>query len=54
MVFVFHDIHWSAGMEEAWEEIKAHPRVKVTVDLFFSGLVFFKPELTKQHYRLRF
>ena len=53
-VFVFHDIHWSAGMEEAWEEIKAHPRVKVTVDLFFSGLVFFKPELTKQHYRLRF
>jgi predicted O-methyltransferase YrrM len=53
-VFVFHDIHWSPGMEHAWEEIKAHPRVRVTVDLFFSGLVFFKPELSKQHYHIRF
>lgn len=53
-VFVFHDIHWSEGMEQVWEEIKAHPRVRVTADLFFSGLVFFKPELSKQHYRIRF
>ena len=29
-VFVFDDIHWSKGMEEAWEEIKKHPKVKVT------------------------
>lgn len=53
-VFVFHDIHWSAEMEEAWEEIKNHPRVRVTADMFFSGLVFFKPELSRQHYHLRF
>ncbi len=53
-VFVFHDIHWSAEMEEAWETIKNHPQVSVTVDLFFSGLVFFRHELSKQHYRLRF
>src|SRR5690606_1310758 len=24
-VHVFDDIHWSKGMEEAWERIKAHP-----------------------------
>ena len=52
-VFVFDDIHWSPGMEAAWERVRAHPRVTLTVDLFFVGLVFFRPEIrTKQHYEL--
>jgi hypothetical protein len=29
----FDDIHWSA-MEEAWEIIKLHPKVTVTIDTF--------------------
>lgn len=41
-VFVFDDIHWSAEMEEAWKEIKAHPQVTVTIDVFDFGLVFFR------------
>ncbi|GAB3993296.1 class I SAM-dependent methyltransferase [Spirosoma daeguense] len=53
-VFVFDDIHWSAEMEQAWEVIKAHPRVIVTVDLFWVGLVFFRKEQPKQHFVLRF
>ncbi len=52
-VFVFDDIHWSAEMEEAWEQIKAHQKVTVTVDLFFLGLVFFRPEQAKEHFLLR-
>jgi hypothetical protein len=28
----FDDIHWSAAMEEAWEIIKLHPKVTVTID----------------------
>ncbi|WP_037316604.1 O-methyltransferase [Salegentibacter sp. Hel_I_6] len=52
-VFVFDDIHWSAGMEEAWEEIKAHPQVQVTIDTFFLGLVFFRKEQAKQHFTIR-
>ena len=53
-VFIFDDIHWSAGMERAWATIKADPAVRVTIDLFGVGLVFFRREQPKQHFVLRF
>ena len=53
-VFIFDDIHWSDEMEEAWEAIKAHPQVTVTVDLFFMGLVFFRKEQREEHFAVRF
>ncbi|OFY67558.1 MAG: hypothetical protein A3H98_03480 [Bacteroidetes bacterium RIFCSPLOWO2_02_FULL_36_8] len=40
-VFVIHDIHWSKGMEKAWEEITKNPAVSLSLDLFEMGLVFF-------------
>lgn len=43
-VMIFDDIYWSEGMTRAWEEIKAHKQVTVTVDLFKFGLVFFRTE----------
>ncbi len=54
-VLVFDDIHWTRDMEEAWEEIKAHPSVTLSIDLFFMGLVFFREEIReKQHFILRY
>jgi predicted O-methyltransferase YrrM len=53
-LFIFDDIRWSKEMEKAWEEIKNHPQVTVTIDLFFIGLVYFKKDQTKQHFQLRF
>ena len=53
-VFVFDDIHWSGGMEQAWDYIKKHPSVSVTIDLFWVGLVFFRQEQPKQDFILRF
>lgn len=53
-VFVFDDIHWSDEMQEAWEEIKKHPQVTVTIDLFFIGIVFIRPEQAKEHFVIRF
>ena len=53
-VFVFDDIHWSAEMEQAWAYIKAHSTVRVTVDLFWVGLVFFRQEQPKQDFILQF
>ncbi len=52
--FVVDDIHWSSGMERAWERIKAHPRVTVTIDHYTMGLVFLRPEQAKEHFRLRY
>ena len=53
-VFVFDDIHWSLEMEEAWEEIKQHKDVTLTIDLFQLGLVFFRENIEKQHFNVRF
>jgi predicted O-methyltransferase YrrM len=54
-VLIFDDIHWSRGMELAWQDIQADPNVMLTIDLFFMGLVFFRPEFkVKQHFRIRF
>lgn len=53
-VFVLDDIHWSTGMERAWEAIKAHPRVTVTVDLFHFGIVFLRKEQQREDFILRY
>lgn len=54
-VLVLDDIHWSAEMEAAWKRIKQHPSVRLTVDLFFIGLVFFRSEQKEvQHFTIRF
>ncbi|MEO6404974.1 MAG: class I SAM-dependent methyltransferase [Ferruginibacter sp.] len=54
-VLVFDDIHWSDEMEVAWAEIKNHPGVTLTIDLFFLGIVFFKNDFHhKQHFSIRF
>jgi len=53
-ILIFDDIYWSEGMKEAWLEIKNHPRVTVTIDLFYIGLVFFKPNQVKEHFSVRF
>lgn len=54
-VFVFDDIHWSKDMEEAWEAIKQHSSVTLTIDLFFIGLVFLRKEQKeKEHFVVRF
>jgi predicted O-methyltransferase YrrM len=49
-LFIFDDIYWSAGMEKAWKEIKKHPEVTITVDLFWIGLVFFRKKQAKEHF----
>ncbi|WP_288427406.1 class I SAM-dependent methyltransferase [uncultured Spirosoma sp.] len=53
-LFVFDDIHWSPEMEQAWAYIQAHPAVRVTIDLFGVGLVFFRQEQPRQDFILRF
>jgi predicted O-methyltransferase YrrM len=53
-VFVLDDIHASEEMEQAWLIIKNTNQVKVTIDLFTMGLVFFRKELSKQDFKLRY
>jgi hypothetical protein len=53
-VLVFDDIHWSRDMSEAWDAIKAHPEVTVTIDLYDMGLVFLRKEQAPEHFVLRY
>lgn len=52
-VWIFDDIHWSPEMEEAWEIIKNHPKVTVTIDTFQWGFVFFRYEQKKEDFVIR-
>lgn len=52
-LWIFDDIYWSKNMTEAWETIKQLPEVTVTVDVFYFGLVFFRKEQTKEHFKIR-
>jgi predicted O-methyltransferase YrrM len=54
-ILVFDDIHWSRGMENAWQKIRGHASVRCSIDLFFIGIVFFRDEFKeKQDFRIRF
>ncbi len=53
-IFVIDDIHWSASMEEAWQMIKQDKRVRLAIDIFEMGILFFNTELTKQEYIVAF
>lgn len=52
-VVVLDDINWSKGMQQAWQHIKEHPRVTVTIDTFYWGLVFFRKQQAKEHFTIR-
>jgi predicted O-methyltransferase YrrM len=54
-ILLFDDIHWSAGMESAWAEIKADPEVRCTIDLFFVGIVLLRKAFhEQQHFVIRY
>lgn len=49
-LFIIADIHWSPGMEAAWEQLIALPQVTASIDLYHLGILFFKPGLTPQQH----
>nr|WP_321222994.1 class I SAM-dependent methyltransferase [uncultured Psychroserpens sp.] len=52
-ILIFDDIYWSKDMLQAWEFIKTHPKVTVTVDTFFWGFVSFRKEQAKENFYIR-
>jgi predicted O-methyltransferase YrrM len=53
-VVVLDDIHWSKGMLRAWERIRGHERVSLTINLFRMGILFFEPSLPKKTLVVRY
>jgi len=53
-IIVIDDPYWSEGMTRAWNEIKLHPRVKASIDLYHMGILFFNPAYANKQYRVFF
>ncbi len=53
-VIIIGDIHWSEGMERAWERIKNKEGVQISIDLFDMGMVFFDPGFSKEHFTIKY
>lgn len=52
-VFIFDEIYENREMAEVWEEIKKNPKVRVTLDTYRWGFVFFRKEQVKEHFIIR-
>ena len=53
-IIIFDDIHWSSGMANAWKYIINSNKTSLTIDLFFIGIVFLDPKLSKENYIIRY
>jgi predicted O-methyltransferase YrrM len=53
-ILAISNIYGSPLAKQHWLAIKEHPQVTVTVDLFWLQLVFFRDEVVKEHFRIRF
>jgi predicted O-methyltransferase YrrM len=52
-IFVFMNMHESPAKTQAWENIRIHQDVQVSIDLFNLGIILFNPELGKKKYVIR-
>ncbi len=53
-IIAIGDIHWSKGMEKAWKEIQEFPEVKLSLDFYEIGVLFFQFPGEKTHLILDF
>jgi len=53
-VIIIDDINYSNEMTEAWNEIKLHEKVSVSIDLFRMGIVFFREGINHNNYIIRY
>ena len=53
-VVIIPHIHASKNAISKWESLIEEKSVRVSMDLFFIGLLFFRKESTKQDFQLRF
>lgn len=53
-VIIIDDINYSKEMNDAWEEIKLHERVSVTIDICRMGICFFREGINHNSYVIRY
>ena len=52
--FIIKDIHRAPGRAAVWRKLARDPRVNLSIDLWYIGLLFFRPEFKeRQHFVLK-
>lgn len=52
-IVIIENIHYNSAMVHAWQYIKAHPEVTVTIDTFYFGIITFRQQQARQHFIIR-
>lgn len=52
-IVIFDGIYQSPETAAAWEQLKNHKEIKVSLDLYFWGILFFKQDQAEQHFKIR-
>lgn len=52
-ILAIADIHWSKEMDHAWQEIKKHPKIRLSIDFYECGILFFDEEIALGEYVLK-
>ena len=47
------DIHLSKARDQAWEEIKKHPKIQLSIDFYECGILFFDKDIAQGEYILK-
>jgi predicted O-methyltransferase YrrM len=53
-VIIVDDINYSREMAEAWNELKLHDKVTVSIDIFRMGILFFREGINHNDYVIRY
>ncbi len=54
-IIIINNIHSSKAIAAVWNKLQTNSAVTLTIDLFYIGLVFFRPEnKIAQHFTIRF
>lgn len=51
-IIIFDDIYWSNKMCQAWQQIKKHPKVTISIDFYYLGIVFFKEVMHRESFKI--
>ncbi|MFX0558219.1 hypothetical protein ACOCEA_15560 [Maribacter sp. CXY002] len=52
-LLLIEGIHNSKKKYQNWEQLKKLPEVSVSIDLFHCGILFFRREQVKEHFKIR-
>jgi predicted O-methyltransferase YrrM len=52
-IVIVDDIYWTPEMNEAWNFIKTDPRVSLSLDFYWFGIIYFREGIEKQEFTLK-